>query len=197
MKFIAFALLTASTAHGAAIAEAVEAVESSSDPYCEPNVVDVAVDTPNLSTLVAATNATSTLDETQALIDLLQTEGPFTILAPTNKAFEALPSDVLAFLLTPEGSPYLKAILLDHVVVGAAVPSSALTNGMEVETAGGEELLVTINEDGVFFDNAKVVNADIDACNGVIHEIDAVLLKRAIPLPSPPPPSPPSERGSC
>jgi uncharacterized surface protein with fasciclin (FAS1) repeats len=168
-------------------------------PFCKPNVVDVAVATPNLSTLVDAVTAASDVDGVaDALVDVLQTEGPFTVLAPTNKAFQKVPTLALEFLLTPMGASTLRMILLDHVVIGAEVPSSELTNGMEVKTAGGEVLTVTINDDGVFFDDAKVVVADIGACNGIIHEINSVLLKRIIPLPSsPPPPPPPAKKGSC
>ena len=68
-----------------------------------------------------------------------------------------------------------------QVVIGAEVPSSELTNGMEVKTAGGEVLTVTINDDGVFFDDAKVVVADIGACNGIIHEIDSVRAREPHP----------------
>jgi len=118
MKFIAFALF-ASVARGAAIAEPESSSsdpEPSPGPFCEPNIVDVVGDTPDLSTLEDAVTAASDVDLlADDLVDLLQMEGPFTVLAPTNAAFLKVPTIALEFLLTPAGASTLRMILLDHV----------------------------------------------------------------------------------
>ena len=109
------------------------------------------------------------------LAGALSGEGPFTVFAPTDDAFIALaaalgaaPEDLLAL-------PELTDILLYHVV-GAAALSSDLSNGQSIATLNGAEVTVTINESGIFINDAQVIVADIVADNGVVHVIDAVLL---------------------
>jgi len=130
-------------------------------------IVDVAVSDENFSTLVTAV--------TQAdLADALSGEGPFTVFAPTNDAFSAVPAETLSMLLEDMWKPHLTAILLYHVV-GGNVPSSALTDGMMAETLlEGESLTITLNP--VQVNGVDVVAADVPASNGVIHAIDQVLL---------------------
>jgi len=140
-----------------------------SDEAMTPDIVETAVATPELSTLVTAV--------TQAeLVSTLQSEGPFTVFAPVNDAFAALPTDTLETLLLPENVADLQAILTYHVVPGAIL-SSDLTDGMVVETVNGESITINVSDDGVSInDSATVAIADIETSNGIVHVIDAVLL---------------------
>jgi uncharacterized surface protein with fasciclin (FAS1) repeats len=131
-------------------------------------VVDVIVNSPNHNTLEAAVGAAG-------LVNTLNGAGPFTVFAPTDAAFAALPSGTVETLLQdPQG--LLTNILLNHVA-GANVLSSGLTNGQSIVTLNsGKTVKVTINNDGLFIDDAKVTVADIQTDNGVVHVIDVVLL---------------------
>jgi uncharacterized surface protein with fasciclin (FAS1) repeats len=132
------------------------------------NIVDVAADTPDLSTLVEAVTAAD-------LAETLQGEGPFTVFAPTNEAFDALPAGELDRLLEPANQEELANILKYHVVEGE-VMSSDLTNGQKAKTLEGGTLTVTINGGTVKINDATVATADVPASNGVVHVIDRVLL---------------------
>ena len=111
--------------------------------------------------------------EAAGLVDVLKGEGPYTVFAPTDEAFQALPEGTLEELLQPENKDKLVAILTYHVVPGR-VTSGELESG-EVKTVQGTP--VTINLDsGVMVNEAKVIKADIPASNGVIHVIDTVIL---------------------
>ncbi len=137
----------------------------------EPMVKDIvalAAETEALSTLVTAVKAAG-------LVETLQGEGPFTVFAPTNEAFAALPEGTLENLLKPENKDQLIGVLTYHVVP-ATVMSTDLSNGMKAATVNGAEATVTIGEAGAMIDNAKVISADIEASNGVVHVIDAVIL---------------------
>ncbi|WP_103665492.1 fasciclin domain-containing protein [Gracilimonas amylolytica] len=138
----------------------------------DSDIVDLAVATDDLSTLVTAVKAAG-------LVETLQGDGPFTVFAPTNAAFEALPEGVLEMLLKPENKDQLTAVLTYHVVP-AEVMSGDLEDGMKAGTVEGSEATVTINYGDVMVDNANVVMADIDASNGVVHVIDAVILPPSI-----------------
>jgi transforming growth factor-beta-induced protein len=130
-------------------------------------VVDIVVNSPNHKTLETAVIAAGLADD-------LSGAGPFTVFAPTDAAFAALPAGTLASLLAdPTGA--LTDILLYHVLSGK-VKSTSLRNGMTATTLLGKDITVTINANGVFINNAKVTVADIMADNGVVHVIDAVLL---------------------
>ena len=133
-------------------------------------VVDIIADSDNHQTLEAALIAAE-------LVDTLQGTGPYTVFAPTDEAFAALPAGILDSLLAhPEGD--LTSVLLNHVVAASAM-SGDLTDGQVIETLLGEELTVTINDEGVFINGAQVTTADIEAGNGVVHVIDAVLMPSA------------------
>jgi uncharacterized surface protein with fasciclin (FAS1) repeats len=134
-----------------------------------PNtVVDVIVGSTDHNTLEAAVGAAG-------LVNTLNGAGPFTVFAPTDAAFAALPNGTVETLLQdPQGA--LTNILLNHVV-GANALSSSLTNGQSIVTLNnGKTVKVTINNDGVFIDDAQVTVADIETDNGVVHVINAVLL---------------------
>ena len=95
--------------------------------------------------------------------------------APTDEAFAKLPEGTLEFLLQPENKDTLTAILTYHVVEGQAL-STDLSNGQDIKTVNGKDVHVTISDDGVMINQAKVIDADIMARNGVIHKLNEVLL---------------------
>ena len=133
------------------------------------DIVDTAVGAGSFGTLVAAVQAAG-------LVETLKGEGPFTVFAPTDDAFAALPEGTVQSLLLPENKEKLTSILTYHVVSGK-VMSSDLTNNMMAETVqGGQVKIMTYG--GVTVNDANVVTADIEASNGVIHVIDAVILPK-------------------
>lgn len=131
------------------------------------DIVDTAAGAGTFNTLVAAVQAAG-------LEDTLRGEGPFTVFAPTDEAFAALPEGTVESLLMEENLDQLIAILTYHVVPGA-VMSGDLSNGMMAETVQGGEIEIGTME-GVTVNGANVITADIEASNGVIHVIDAVLM---------------------
>ncbi|MEM9884556.1 MAG: fasciclin domain-containing protein [Bacteroidota bacterium] len=137
------------------------------------NIVELAVGAENLSTLVAAVQA-------GGLVETLSGEGPFTVFAPTNEAFEALPDGILESLLQPENKDKLVAILTYHVVSGK-VMSTDLQDGQTAPTVQGDEITVDLS-DGAMISGAKVVAADVEATNGVVHIIDKVILPPSLEL---------------
>ena len=134
------------------------------------NIIEIALNTPELSTLVAAVKAAG-------LVETLSGPGPFTVFAPTNAAFDKLPAGTVASLLEPGNIDMLTSILTYHVV-GDAVESGDLSNG-PVDTLNGESLKVTISDSNVMINDSTVEKADIVADNGVVHLIDNVLMPAA------------------
>ena len=132
------------------------------------DIVGLAVGNENLSTLVAAVKA-------GGLVETLQGDGPFTVFAPTDEAFAALPEGTLEMLLKPENKDKLVSILTYHVVAGK-VMSTDLSNGQKAKTVQGEDVNVSISYGNVKISGAKVVAADVKAKNGVVHVIDKVIL---------------------
>merc|ERR1712166_761864 len=135
-------------------------------------IVDLAVATPDLSTLVAALKA-------GGLVETLSGKGPFTVFAPTNEAFGKLPKATLAHLLKPANVKELDAILTYHVVSGVAAFSKDLTDGEKIKTVEGQSVVAHVSAAGVMINDATVKTADIAASNGVVHIIDAVLIPKA------------------
>lgn len=133
------------------------------------DIVDTAVGAGTFGTLVAAVTAAG-------LVDTLKGEGPFTVFAPTDDAFAALPEGTVETLLKPENKDKLIAILTYHVVAGK-VMSTDLTDGMMATTVQGTDIMIDL-DNGVMVNEATVVTADIEASNGVIHVIDAVILPK-------------------
>ena len=129
-------------------------------------IVDVASGAGNFSTLVAAVTAAD-------LVETLSGEGPFTVFAPTDEAFAALPAGVLDAPLLPENKAILAQILTYHVVAGK-VMAADVTDG-DVATVEGQTIALS-TANGVTVNGANVVAADVAASNGVIHAIDAVIL---------------------
>ncbi|MEO1178081.1 MAG: fasciclin domain-containing protein, partial [Pseudomonadota bacterium] len=108
------------------------------------------------------------------LVDTLKSEGPFTVFAPTDAAFDALPAGTVEELLKPENKDQLIAVLTYHVVPGK-VMSGDLVDDMKAATVQGGEISVDLDS-GVMINDATVVAADIETSNGVIHVIDKVIL---------------------
>ena len=135
-------------------------------------VVDVAAKNGSFNTLVAAVKAAG-------LAETLSGKGPFTILAPTDEAFAKLPPGTLEMLLKPENKQQLVDILTYHVVPGVAAYSDAVVKMREVPTVLGSPVAVKVMGDKVMLNGANVVAVDVQASNGVIHVIDAVLLPQA------------------
>ena len=139
-------------------------------------VVDVAASDQSFSTLVTAVDAAG-------LAGTLSGDGPFTVFAPVNDAFAALPAGTVDTLLAPENKAQLTSVLSYHVVP-SKVLSSDLSDGMTVMTVQGQPLTVGVQGDAVTLtdasgNTASVVQADVEAGNGVVHVIDHVLLPSA------------------
>ncbi len=131
------------------------------------DIVDTAVDAGSFETLVAAVQAAG-------LVETLKGDGPFTVFAPTDEAFAALPEGTVESLLLPENKDQLVAILTYHVVPGK-VMSTDLSDDMEAATVQGSSVTIDL-DNGVMVENATVTTADIETSNGVIHVIDTVIL---------------------
>ncbi|WP_425078199.1 fasciclin domain-containing protein [Ruegeria denitrificans] len=132
------------------------------------DIVDTAVAAGSFNTLVAAVQAAG-------LVDTLKGEGPFTVFAPTDEAFAALPEGTVETLLKPENRDQLVAILTYHVVPAKVMSGDIAGKRAKVLTVQGDRLSVNA-KNGVKVNDAKVVQADIEASNGVIHVVDAVIL---------------------
>lgn len=145
-------------------------------------IVGVAASNTDFSTLVAAVKAAD-------LVDVLSSEGPFTVFAPTNEAFAKLPDGTLATLLKPENKAMLQNILKYHVVSGKVMASAVVSlikdnNGKAtIVTVNGDKLTAQMKDGSVYLVDSsgnwsKVTATDVDASNGVIHVIDTVLLPK-------------------
>ena len=133
------------------------------------DIVDVAASNSNFSTLVAAVKAAD-------LVDALKGDGPFTVFAPTNEAFAALPEGTVESLLKPENKEQLIQVLTYHVVPGKVMAADIAEGANEVAMLQGTSSEVVKGGSGVTIDGANVVSADVAASNGVIHVIDKVIL---------------------
>jgi len=131
-------------------------------------VVDLAVATPDLSTLVTALKAAD-------LVSTLEGKGPFTVFAPTNEAFAKLPPLYLKLLLDPKNVKTLQKLLTYHVVAGS-VFSKDIKNNQVVKTVEGETVTAHVSAAGIKIHNSTVTTADVAAQNGVVHVIDTVLM---------------------
>ena len=134
------------------------------------DIVDIAAGDENFSTLVAAVTAAD-------LVDTLKSDGPFTVFAPTNAAFDALPPGTVETLLKPENKAQLVKVLTYHVVPGAVTSDQLAGKRLSVKTVQGQSVHVN-GTNGVHVNTSRVTTADIMATNGVIHVIDKVLLPK-------------------
>ncbi|CAE7162108.1 unnamed protein product [Symbiodinium microadriaticum] len=133
------------------------------------DIVDTAVSAGQFNTLVAAVQAAG-------LVETLKGEGPFTVFAPTDEAFAALPEGTVENLLKPENKDQLVAVLTYHVVPGKIMSADIAGKSSQVASVQGSNLSVDATMGGVKVDQATVVTADIETDNGVIHVIDQVVL---------------------
>lgn len=141
-------------------------MDASKDASSAADIVDTAVAAGNFQTLVSAV-------EEAGLVDTLKGEGPFTVFAPTDEAFAKIPQEQLESLLA--NKTQLNAVLTYHVIAGK-VMSTDLTDDMAVATVQGENVTINLDEGSVMVNDAKVVQADIECSNGVVHAIDTVLM---------------------
>lgn len=148
-------------------AEMEDDAEMASEPAEAPGtIVDIAAGAADFSTLVAAAQAAG-------LVDTLNGEGPFTVFAPTDAAFAALPEGLVDALLLPENKDTLAKILTYHVVPGT-VMAADIADG-DVATVEGQDITLS-TADGVTVNGVKVIQADIVASNGVVHVIEGVIV---------------------
>jgi uncharacterized surface protein with fasciclin (FAS1) repeats len=136
------------------------------------DIIDTALSAGTFSTLAAALGAAG-------LIETLKGDGPFTVFAPTDEAFSKIPAATLSELLQPENKAKLTAILTYHVVSGR-VTADEVTNLESATSLQGQTLKIsTSTKDGLKINDANVLTPDVQATNGVIHIIDAVLIPSA------------------
>jgi uncharacterized surface protein with fasciclin (FAS1) repeats len=139
-------------------------------PAKKADIVDTAVSADDFNTLVAAVKAAG-------LVETLKSEGPFTVFAPTDKAFSKIPAATLKELLKPENKKKLAGILTYHVVPGK-VMAADVVKLTSAKTANGQEITIKVSDKGVMVDGANVIKTDIECGNGVIHIIDSVIMPK-------------------
>lgn len=135
------------------------------------DIIDTALSAGNFSTLAAALGAAG-------LIETLKGDGPFTVFAPTDEAFSKIPAATLTELLQPENKAKLTAILNYHVVSGR-ITGDEVADLKSATSLQGQTLRINSTKDGLKINDAKVLTPDVEATNGVIHIIDAVLMPSA------------------
>ena len=140
-------------------------------PAAKQDIVDTAISAGSFNTLVAAVQAAE-------LVEALKGAGPYTVFAPTDEAFAALPAGTVENLLKPENQAQLQAVLLYHVVSGK-IMAADIGSGAQPATLQGATIDVVGSASGVTVNGANVVSADVVTSNGVIHVIDAVILPPA------------------
>lgn len=164
------------------VVDSTEVAADTTQAVAATTIVDVAMGNPDFSTLVAAVKAAG-------LVETLSSEGPFTVFAPTNAAFEKLPAGTVDGLLKPENLEKLKGLLTYHVVAGkfdAAAVTDAITKGngkYTVTTVQGGKIDLSLKDGKVVLTDANgktstVAIADVAASNGVIHAIDSVVMPK-------------------
>lgn len=172
-------LIVAAFAAAAALSSAPQAAGASSELFStqlayntameeKSDIVDTAMEAGTFSTLVAAVKAAG-------LVETLKGDGPFTVFAPTDDAFAALPAGTVEALLKPENKGKLQAILTYHVVPGKVMSQDIAGKRLQADTVNGAKLPVDATK-GVMVGTAAVVMADVETSNGVIHAIDTVLM---------------------
>ena len=157
-----------------AVTEDTVTEETMAEEVAAGDIVAVASTTEGFSTLVAALEAAG-------LVETLQGEGPFTVFAPNDDAFAALPAGLLEKLLLPENLAVLQSILTYHVVSGAVYSADVVAG--DVATVEGSNVTLA-TDTGVTVNGANVVLADVEASNGFIHVIDAVILPPSVDVAS-------------
>lgn len=182
MTFLRSALFAGLLAASASSALAVNPDVGGAPMFEDKNIVENAINSKDHTTLVAAVKAAG-------LVDTLSGPGPFTVFAPVNAAFDALPAGTVETLLKPENKATLTKILTCHVVAAKALAADVTKMAMddggthEVTTVGGCKLWLSVKDNVVWIKDeaggmAKVTIADVKQSNGVIHVIDKVLLPK-------------------
>jgi uncharacterized surface protein with fasciclin (FAS1) repeats len=166
MKNVVLSLLTVTLVYSVAVK-----ASRADCGTCDKTVVEVAVESDDFKTLVAAVKAAD-------LVETLSGKGPFTVFAPTDKAFAKLPKETLESLLKPENKKKLAGILTYHVVP-AKVLAKDVVQLKDAKTAQGSKVKIAVKDGTVMIDNAKVVKTDIPCKNGVIHVIDTVIIPKS------------------
>jgi uncharacterized surface protein with fasciclin (FAS1) repeats len=155
-KFVGGALVAVPLSFGGVAAHAAD-------------IVETAAGAGSFDTLVSAVQAAD-------LVEVLKGEGPFTVFAPTDEAFAKLPEGTVENLLKPENKEQLVALLTYHVLPGKTMSSDLAGKELQATTVQGSPVAIDATGNGVMVDDASVVQADIEADNGVIHVIDAVIM---------------------
>jgi len=138
-------------------------------PTATKTIVETAVGNGSFDTLVAAVTAAD-------LVATLSSEGPFTVMAPTDAAFAKLPAGTVESLVKPENKEKLASILTYHVVAGS-VPAATVVTLKEADTVNGSKITIEVKDGSVFLNgDTKVVITDVHCSNGIIHAIDTVLM---------------------
>lgn len=141
----------------------------STNKVASADIVETAVSAGSFNTLVAAAQASG-------LVETLQSDGPFTVFAPTDEAFAKLPEGTVETLLA--NPDQLREVLLYHVIPGKVLAADVVTL-KHATTAQGSDVDILVADDGVRINDANVVQTDIETSNGVIHVIDSVILPRS------------------
>lgn len=173
LSFVLVAMLTAVMAESAFAQEPLQSKEVKNPPAPTMNIIETAQAATNFTTFAKAIEAAG-------LTDTLKDAGPYTIFAPTDEAFAKLPAGTLDSLMANKEE--LKKLLLHHVVTGK-VPSTEIAAVQSAPTMDGAALKVAIAGEKITVDNARVVQPDIAASNGIIHGIDEVLIPTAPGIP--------------
>lgn len=158
----------ASTSTAGAEQEKVQGQSAVQDDVSAKNIVQIASGSPDHTTLVAAVKAAE-------LVDVLSNAGPFTVFAPTNAAFDALPKGTVEGLLKPEKKETLQDILQYHVSVGV-YQADVLQDGQSLGQVNGGNIKITKKDGKIMINGTATIVASIPASNGIIHVIDGVLL---------------------
>src|SRR5690349_14207488 len=172
IKMTAAAIVGMTLAAGATVAQTPGNGMVQLAATSDKNVVDTAAAAGQFKTLTAAINAAG-------LANTLKGPGPFTVFAPTDEAFAKLPAGTVENLLKPENKDKLRRVLTYHVVPGA-VRAADVVKLQSAKAVSGDTITVTVKDGKVHVDNANVTKTDIQASNGVIHVIDAVILPKGI-----------------
>ncbi|MFK7839933.1 MAG: fasciclin domain-containing protein [Bdellovibrionales bacterium] len=149
--------------------KAIDATHAADKHVEAADIVDTAAGNEDFATLVAAVQAAG-------LVDALKGDGPFTVFAPTNAAFEALPEGAVEDLLKPENKEKLQSVLKFHVVSGKIKAEDIANGSTNVPSLQGDEINVVKSAAGVSVNGANVTATDIKTSNGIIHVIDAVIM---------------------
>jgi len=159
-------------ANSNATSEAPMTSEAETETSTEGDIIEVATAAGSFNTLAAALEAAG-------LVETLQGEGPFTVFAPTDEAFAALPAGLVDALLLPENVEILKQILLFHVISGSEVTSDMVAAG-DVAMASGDTATIVVDGETITIAGAPITSVDVQASNGVIHVISAVMVPAGI-----------------